>query len=212
MKILDKIFGETIDDDHGRIFLPVIFCIILSSTTLFFYNYKTLFVFGYPLHLSMGLIFFPLTFTLTNVMQEKYGKLFANTAVRYGFLSDAILIFLSYILSYYGERQDYYSVYKEPPMIMGMTFIFVWMSTFINTTVFEKLKLLNKSTFTRFFISSTLAETSISTISIPMMMFNNGLKQGIFLSIFFIVFYKIFFTLILSTLIAIKMTSNIHHR
>lgn len=211
-KIFDVIFGETIDYGHGRIFLPVLFCIVLSSTTLLFFNHKTILIFGYPLHLSMGLIVFPLTFTLTNIMQELYGKLFANTAVRYGFLCDALLVFIAFVLSNLGERQDYFTVYKDPPTIMVMTFIFLWMSTLINTIMFEKLKNWGKSTFARFFISSVLAETSISIISIPTMMWKNNLTDGAFLSVLFIVLYKVISTFILSVIISVKMHWNNHHQ
>ncbi|MFS1538378.1 MAG: VUT family protein [Candidatus Phlomobacter fragariae] len=84
----------------------------------------------------MGLIVFPLTFSPTNIMQELYGKLFANTAVRYGLLCDILLVFLDFILSSLGEPQDYFQSIKDRPTIMGIIFIFLWMSTLINTIMF----------------------------------------------------------------------------
>ena len=209
--ILDRLFGQTIESGHSRIFLPILFCIILTSSTFFFFDYRSVNILGFKIHLSMGLIFFPATFTIVNIIQDLYGRLFANTVVRYGFLCDTIFVGIAYFLSYLGERTDYLSVYEQLPTIMGMTFLFVWISNTLNTWIFEKLKVAQCYIFLRYFISAFIAETVISGISIPLMMRENDLDEGTLASIMFIAIYKMLITVILSTLIAMRMKTNILH-
>ncbi|WP_416414343.1 VUT family protein [Pantoea sp. App145] len=208
--VLDRVFGQTIEHDHAKIFLPVLFCIILTSSTFFFFDYRTVYIMGAKIHLSMGLIFFPVTFTLVNIIQDLYGRRFANTAVRYGFLSDAIFVAIAYLLSHIGERSDYLSVYEQLPTIMGMTFLFVWISNMLNTWIFEKLKVAQYFVFIRYFISAFVAETVISGISIPLMMRENNLNEGAIVSVLFIATYKMTITVLLSALVAVRMRMNIH--
>ncbi|SMG59147.1 VUT family protein [Cedecea sp. NFIX57] len=211
LKILDKMFGQTTDNQHDKIYLPLLFCIFLTSSTFFFYDHKSLHLLGYQIHMSVGLVFFPFTFTIVNIIQDRYGKLFANTAVRYGFLCDALFVGLGYFLASLGERADYYAVYSQLPSIMGMTFIFVWISNLLNTLLFEKIKKITKHIFLRYFVSSFTAETIISGISIPLMMRVNNLNKGAVASILFIVLYKIFISFILSGLVSMKTRTNTHH-
>lgn len=210
-RILDKIFGETIETDQGKIYLPLLFCIALTSSTFFFFDHKTISFSGTSLHISMGLIFFPFTFSFVNIIQDKYGKLYANTVVRYGFLCDALFVLISYILANLGERTDYLSVYIQLPTIMGMTFVFVWISNLLNILVFEKFQAIPKFVFLRYFTSAFIAETVISGISIPLMMRTNNINHGLVMSVLFIVFYKMTLTAFLSILIAMKKKLNSHH-
>ncbi|ELQ9312403.1 VUT family protein [Serratia marcescens] len=211
LKFLDRLFGQTIEAEKSKLFLPVLFCIILTSSTFFFFDYRSIDIVGFKIHLSMGLIFFPATFTIVNCIQDLYGKLFANTVVRYGFICDTIFVGIAYFLSYVGERSDYLSVYKQLPTIMGMTFLFVWISNILNTFIFEKLKFAQCHVFLRYFTSAFIAETVISGISIPLMMSKNNLDEGTIASIIFIASYKMVVTLILSTLIAMRMKRNNLH-
>lgn len=134
----------------------------------------------------------------------------ANTAVRYGFLADATLVLLAYLLCVIGERDDYYSVFPQIPSIMMMTFIFVWLSNFVNIFIFELLKKKN-FIFLTYFLSSFAAEALISSISIPLMMRVNHLDKDIIASISFIVVYKLLASFILSALISTRIRPSNHH-
>ncbi|WP_407712575.1 VUT family protein [Citrobacter koseri] len=101
----------------------MLFTIILCCTTLFFFDHKELAYGEHAIHFSVGLIVFPLTFTISNVLQDRYGKLYANTVTRYAFICDLVLVSIAYILCNIGDRNDYFSVYKQPPVIMGVTFL-----------------------------------------------------------------------------------------
>lgn len=208
--MLDKLFGETVDSDHGKVFLPLLFCIILCSSTLFFFDKKSFHLFGVPIVMSVGLIFFPLTFTITNLIQHRYGRLFANTVVRYGFIADAILVTIGYILIHVGDRQDYFSVYHQIPSIMIATFFFVWMSNFLNVNIFEKMK--NSPSFVKFFVASAVAETSVSAISVPLLMFENHLHGNAIYSVLFIAAYKMTVTFVMAVIISSRMTPQTHHQ
>ncbi|PSW27623.1 hypothetical protein C9J21_21190 [Photobacterium phosphoreum] len=202
--MFDKLFGASIDD-HGKIFYPVLFVVILISTTFFFFDYIVINIMGEYVNFPLGLILFPMTFSITNIMQYNYGKLFANTVVRYGFLGDLLLVSISYILSVIGNRNDYLSVYKEIPSIMILTFVFVFISNSINIFIFEKTK---GSGFFKFFIAAFLSEMSISLISIPLMYYVNGINNNLLLSIVTVVVYKLLFSLVLSILISIQIRRN----
>lgn len=198
-KTLDKLFGETIENGADKIYLPILFTITLCTTTLFFYNHKTINVNEINIHFSLGLIVFPLTFTIINIIQDKYGRLFANTVVRYAFIADLFLVFLGY-----GERVDYRSVYDEIPIIMLSTFFFVWMSNLINTSVFSFFKKRKLHDFFKYSIAAILAESSVSMISIPMLISQNNLTGSVLFSLIAIVLYKIAFTVISSVIISVR--------
>ena len=206
--MLNKLFGKT-QPDHWVIIYPIAFTIFLTSTTFFFFDYKTIELFGYPLHLSVGLLFFPLTFSLSNLMQYRYGTLFANTVVRYGFLGDLCFVCIAWLLSHIGDRQDYLSVYSEIPTIMLVTFFFVWLSNTINLKLFAIMDG-KVHAFFSFFVACLIAECSVSFISIPIMMYENHLNSNQMLSIAFIVAYKVVASLLLSTIISVRIMKSNH--
>ncbi len=204
--MLTKLFGKT-QKDHWIFIYPIAFTIFLTSTTFFFFDYKSILLFGHELHFSVGLLFFPVTFSISNMMQYRYGVLFANTAVRYGFLGDLCFVIIAWLLSHIGERLDYLSVYDEIPTIMLMTFFFVWLSNTIN---FKLFSIMNGKMhpFFCFFIACLAAECSVSFLSVPVMMYQNHLNSSQFLSIAFIVGYKVFATLILSGIISVGIVRS----
>jgi len=112
-EVLDKLFGETIKIDADKIYLPISFTITLCMTTIFFFDHFRINILGLASHFSLGLIVFPLTFTLSNIMQDRHGRLFTNTVVRYAFIADCVFVFCGYILTHVGEREDYFSVFKQ---------------------------------------------------------------------------------------------------
>lgn len=201
---LDKLFGETLDTGKNKISMPIIFTIILCTTTVFFFDHRTINIGDSKIHFSLGLIPFPLTFTIINLIQDRYGRLFANTVVRYAFFADLLFVLVGYSLSQLGERNDYLTVYKEIPIIMVSTFIFLWISNTINTSVFSMLKTRKINDLIKFSLAAILAETSVSMLSIPLMMYQNNITGGALLSITAVVIYKIGFTLILSFIISIR--------
>lgn len=208
---LDHVFGETIKTSHDKIFLPMLFAIILCCTTLFFFDHREISVFGHAIHFSVGILVFPLTFTISNVLQDKYGKLYANTVTRYAFICDLILVCLAYVLCNLGDREDYFSVFKQPPVIMGVTFFTIWMSNLINTFLFDKIKRNLNNTFVLYSAAAIVSETSISAISIPIMMFENNITGGAVITIAAVVAYKITFTLFCSVIISTRKFLNARH-
>lgn len=208
---LDHVFGETIKTSHDKIFLPMLFTIILCCTTLFFFDHKEISVAGFTIHFSVGILVFPLTFTISNILQDKYGKLYANTVTRYAFICDLILVCIAYILCHFGDRSDYFTVFKQPPVIMGVTFFTIWMSNLINTFLFEKIKNSWKNTFALYSVAAIVSESSISAISIPIMMFENNITGGAVITIAAVVSYKITFTLFCSMIISTRKFLNTRH-
>jgi len=203
-KILNKLFGETIKSETDRIYLPIFFTITLCMTTVFFFDHVTVDFLGEPLHFSVGLVVFPLTFTLSNIIQDRYGRLFTNTVIRYAFVADCIFVFCGYALTYIGNREDYFSVFSEIPVIMLSTFFFVWLSNTINIVTFSILQKKKVNDFAKYSIAAIFAESSVSMISIPLMMYKNNLSGGALLSVAVVVFYKIVVTLLLSFIVSLQ--------
>jgi uncharacterized PurR-regulated membrane protein YhhQ (DUF165 family) len=202
--ILDKLFGETIKSETDRIYLPIYFTITLCMTTVFFFDHDTFDLFGEPLHFSVGLVVFPLTFTLSNIIQDRYGRLFTNTVIRYAFLADCIFVFCGYALTYIGNREDYFSVFRQIPVIMLSTFFFVWLSNTINIVTFSILQNKKVNNFAKYSVAAIFAESSVSMISIPLMMYKNNLSGGALVSVIVVVFYKIAVTLLLSFIASLQ--------
>ena len=209
--IIDKLFGETIKYETDRIYLPIFFTTTLCMTTVFFFDHVTFNLFGEPLHFSVGLVVFPLTFTLSNIIQDRHGRLFTNTVVRYAFLADCIFVFCGYALTYIGNREDYFSVFSEIPVIMLSTFFFVWLSNTINIVTFSFLQKKKVNDFAKYSVAAIFAESSVSMISIPLMMYKNNLSGGALVSVAVVVFYKIAVTLLLSFIVSLQSyLRNLH--
>ena len=95
---------------------------------------------------------------------------------------------------------------------MTMTFFFVWLSNFINIKVFDSNFLKKRGHFIRFLISSVMAETYISAISIPMMFYKNGLSDHLLSSILVVSSYKVLASLIIYIIISIRIKMSSHHQ
>lgn len=212
IKLLDKLFGQTIKSEADKVYLPMFFTTTLCMTTIFFFDHISFNIFDEPIHFSVGLILFPLTFTLSNIIQDRYGRLFTNTVVRNAFISDCIFVFCGYALTYIGNRGDYFSVFSEIPVIMISTFFFVWLSNSINIVTFSFLQKKKVNDFVKYSVAAILAESSVSMISIPLMMYKNKLSGGALVSIAIVVFYKIAVTLLLSFIVSLQSYLRSRHQ
>ncbi|MDE1716326.1 VUT family protein [Chromobacterium amazonense] len=79
----------------------------LFSSTCFFFDAKKVELFGYIVQLPIGLTFFPLTFALCNIVQDRYGKRAANSLVATAFIFDTLLVAAATLMAWLGDRHDY---------------------------------------------------------------------------------------------------------
>ena len=68
--------------------LVVGYFVSLFSATCFFFDTHQFVMFGLPQQLPIGLIFFPLTFAFSNILQIKFGKRTANSLILTAFIFD----------------------------------------------------------------------------------------------------------------------------
>ena len=65
----------------------------LFSATCFFFDTKQEEIFGITVQLPIGLTFFPLTFAFSNIVQDKFGRITANSLICAAFIFDTFPVF-----------------------------------------------------------------------------------------------------------------------
>lgn len=203
-KMVKFLFGKVDKHNFVDILLPLLFFVCLFSTTLFFFDSRLVTIFGYSIHLPIALTFFPATYIISNVVQDRKGRTYANTVVFSGFLVDIILVAMCWVLAHIGNRADYFSVFNALPLIMGSSLVFMILSSLLNIFIFEATKRLRQQSilgeFIGFFSSITAAEILITSLSMPLLFYHQGFKSGLILTISITVVYKLSFNLIATVL------------
>lgn len=175
----------------------------LFSATCFFFDAHQFEMFGLPQQLPIGLTFFPLTFALSNIIQYKFGKRVANSLILTAFIFDTLLVFGGLFLAWIGDRNDYWTVFKDMPSIMIATWFFLGIGSIFNIKLYTYLtKIDSKSIFEmllKFFITITATELLTSTLSMPLMFYKHGLSGSVVLTIAIIVTYKILANIIITS-------------
>ncbi len=195
--------------------LALAFFISLFSATCFFFDSHQVHIFGYAVHFPVGLLFFPLTYVVSNIVQDRSGRSAANTMVACSYGADIILVMMSWVIAHAGDRADYLSVFKDLPLIMGATFVFIAISSVINIVIFELLKEWRRRStmglFVSFFASITVAELAVSSMSMPLLFFKQGFSHQLGLTITLIVTYKLVFNAVatIGYVLCKRATSNL---
>lgn len=208
IRVVKILFGEVSVNRATDVFLTLLFFISLFSATCFFFDSKAVTLFGYEIHLPIGLLFFPATYVISNIIQDRNGRQYANTVVAFSFLADVILVGMFWVMAHLGDRIDYFTVFNALPVIMGATFIFLGVSSIFNTFIFEVTKQWRKKNivgmFFGFFTSITASEFLVSSMSMPLLFYKNGLKGSIILTIVITVIYKVVFNFIATVIYMIS--------
>ena len=196
-----------------EISLYLLYFISFYSSTCFFFDHRLIHILGHPIHFPIGLLFFPFTFVFSNLVQDNYGKRTATTLIYVAFLADGLLVAMGVLMAYLGDRGDYWTVFKDLPTILVATFIFLIISGQTNIIIYGLFKKkYNQSMFyivCCFFLTITISELLVSSLSMPLLFIKEGLNTNIILSILAIVFYKIAFNFIVTLFYFIyQMTSK----
>ena len=115
---LRYLFGEL---DYGKlkeISLALAFFICLFSATCFFFDAHQFQFSGHYIHFPVGLLFFPATYVISNIIQHQLGKKVANTVVACSFFADVLLVIMSWVIAHVGDRTDYLTVFNDLPVII----------------------------------------------------------------------------------------------
>ncbi len=200
MKLVQFLFGEIDEENFIDILLCLLYFIASFSATCFFFDSHQVKLFGYSIHFPVGVLFFPATYVLSNIIQDRKSRSYANSVIVSVFLSNTLLVGMSVLIAYLGDRTDFWTVFNELPVIMGSGVIFIGVSSVVNTFIFEYTKALRKKSavgvFISFFSSITAAELLISSMSMPLLFYKQGLRGSVILTILLVASYKIIFNLI----------------
>ncbi len=183
------------------------------SATCFFFDAHKIAIFGTIIQFPVGLVFFPLTFALSNIIQDKLGKNVANSLVLAGFIFNNLLVFGSYFLASIGDRLDYFTVFKDMTTIMISTWFFIGIASVFNILLYAYLQRIPSKNiiirFLRFFISITATEILISTMSMPLLFYKHGLQGSVCFTLLLVVTYKLVANLIISSLYGLFNNSKL---
>lgn len=213
--MIEKLFTKTLNHTYNSIDIDKLkeYCLIVgyfaslfSATCFFFDSHKTN-IFDFTLQLPIGLTFFPLTFALSNILQDKFGRRAANSLILTAFIFDTLLVFGGLFLAYIGDRQDYWTVFKDMPHIMIATWFFLGIGSIFNIALYTYLgktepKGLIGMLF-RFFLTITATELLTSMMSMPLMFYKHGLTGSIALTIIAIVIYKVLANMVITSIYGI---------
>ncbi len=169
--------------------------ISLFSATCFFFDTRAAEIFGVTVQLPIGLIFFPLTFAFSNIIQDRYGRLTANSLIFTAFIGDTLLVFGGVFLAFIGDRQDYWTVFSDMPYIMISTWFFLGIGAVFNIGLYSYLKRKSANNLQqllfRFFLTITATEALTSLMSMPLMFYRHGLVGSVILTTALVVMYKV---------------------
>jgi uncharacterized PurR-regulated membrane protein YhhQ (DUF165 family) len=118
-KISNKNFDQFDFYKFKEYCLIIGYFISLFSTTCFFFDTHQFELFCSVQQLPIALTFFPLTFALSNVIQDKFGRRVANSLILTSFIFDTLLVFGGLFLAWIGDRADYWTVFNRPAKISG---------------------------------------------------------------------------------------------
>jgi|TARA_B100000530_G_scaffold336266_1_gene290499 uncharacterized integral membrane protein (TIGR00697 family) len=90
----------TKNDNYTYLILVGIFITSLIISNLIFQKFFYFNLFGFNLELSVGIIFYPITFLVTDVVSEIFGKQKAKQMVFSGIISTVFCLFVIYLANY----------------------------------------------------------------------------------------------------------------
>lgn len=187
--------------------------VCLFITTCFFFDTHKIVLDNVTIQLPICLTFFPITFALSNVIQDKFGKGASTSLVLLSFIFDTLLVFGGLFLAYIGDRIDYWTVFKDMPTIMISTWVFMGISATFNIFVYNYLsKKLHKNKLQKmlaFFISLTLTEALSSSLSMPLLFFKHHLTGSVLLTILISVIYKLLANMVITIIYSVLSKKSI---
>jgi uncharacterized PurR-regulated membrane protein YhhQ (DUF165 family) len=200
------VFGVISKERLKYTILYSLFMVSLTSATIGIRDVHNFVMFGIHLTFTVGVIFFPLTFVISNIIQEEYDIDTANTVVFSALLTDLIMVSMLYLIAFFGDSKSYHSIFGPLPYVWMVSFISILISCFINNAIFKKIRNHFNVGFVGILVSiltsSIVAETILPIIALPFLLAG---KNNIYLfSAIALAFgYKLVVTAIASFLVAI---------
>ena len=143
----------------------------LPSPALFHALFPTSFLFGDGLTFGAGILFFPISYVIGDVLTEVYGFGRARRCIWAGFAALLFMAFMSWVVvklppdpSWPGQAA-YEAVFGQVPRIVFASMAAFWAGEFVNSFVLAKMKILTRGRYlwTRT-IGSTVAGQGVDSL------------------------------------------------
>ncbi|MBK2124555.1 VUT family protein [Fangia hongkongensis] len=210
MRYFRLIFGVVDRERMLYTMLYSLFFISLTSATLSVLDVRNFEFEGYSLSFAVGLLFFPLTFVISNFIQDRYDIRTANTVVFTALVADGALMLMLYITSSLGESQSSYAVYSPLIRVWSISFFSIIISCIFNNIIFKYVRKHFKRGFWGAFVSiltsSTMAEIILTCISLPLILSMSQNVSSLSSVMLLNLVYKFSFTGVASIIVAFIKT------
>ncbi|HKX92101.1 MAG TPA: queuosine precursor transporter [Sphingomicrobium sp.] len=123
-----------------------------------------------------GILFFPVSYVIGDVLTEVYGYARARRCIWAGFCALIFMAFMSWVVvalppdASWGGQQAYEAVFGQVPRIVLASIVAFWAGEFVNSFVLAKMKLLTKGRhlWTRTIGSTVAGQAVDSAIFYPL--------------------------------------------
>lgn len=133
-------------------------------------------------HFSAAILFFPITYIISDVITEVYGFAASRRVIWLAILANLIVVLSAYLLcfmpaSYEWQHNDAFNtIFKFSPIIFSASTISYLFGEFTNSIILAKLKIITKG---RFFFARAIFSTVVSA-AIDTSLFNVIAFSGLF--------------------------------
>jgi len=129
----------------------------------------------YGLTFGAGILFFPISYVIGDVLTEVYGYANARRCIWAGFIALLFMAFMSSVVvglppaEGWNEQAAYESVFGQVPRIVCASMLAFWAGEFVNSFVLAKMKILTKGKhlWTRTIGSTVVGQAVDSAIFYP---------------------------------------------
>ena len=129
-----------------------VFITSLIVSNLIFQKFFKLDLFGIQFELSVGIIFYPITFLVTDVVSEIFGKNKANKMVITGIIASLFCLFIVYLANYLPatewspvDNNTFQLVFGNTSLAVGASMFAYLCAQFIDIKIYHFWKQLTKS-------------------------------------------------------------------
>lgn len=153
--------------------LGVLFCVCLIAANLL----ETKQVSLGPLHLTAGLIVFPVSYIINDCLVEVWGYRRTRLVIWLGFLMNFLFVVFGLIADalpgadYWTGEQGFHEMFGLAPRIAGASFLAFLIGSFLNAYVMSRMKL-SRAGGNRFslraIVSTVVGETADSIVFFPL--------------------------------------------